>query len=57
MNNRGLVIDCYKDVFKSDVYCFEVFDLFIFYYMFIEKEERELLIFFFFFRIVYVGRG
>lgn len=49
MDNCVLVIDCYKDVFRNDVYCFEVFDLFVFYYMLMDKEERELLVLFFFF--------
>lgn len=48
MDNWVLVIDCFKDVFKNDVYCFEVFDLFVFYYMLIDKEEWELLFCLFF---------
>lgn len=44
MNNRSLAIDCYKDALKSDVHCFEAFDLLISHHMLTEKEERELLI-------------
>lgn len=43
MDNRSLATESYKDALRSDVHCFEAFDLLVSHHMLTEKEERSLL--------------
>ena len=44
MDNRSLATDCYKDALRTDVHCFQAFDLLVSHHMLTEKEERDLLV-------------
>ncbi|EDO45312.1 predicted protein [Nematostella vectensis] len=43
MDNRGNATECYKDAIRTDVHCFEAFDLLISHHMLTNKEEHDLL--------------